>query len=343
MNGPSTAPARGRSRLLLVGRLGLAVGLLLYVLSRVEWAVVANYRSTVSGWWLAAFVVLIVAGHLISSAKWRMLLAATGHRVPLWRLTALYLVGQFYNAIFPSTIGGDVVRSLGLRRVIDDTRTAFASTVAERLTGAAALIFIGTFATAVALPGLMATQDGIVDGRVAALLALAAIGATTFAMVLMLSPRALAALRGPLAPVSVVQPWLDKLERFQHALNEYRRRWDVMAKALGYSFLFHATTIVSIYAGCRMIGAPGAGVGLLDAAVITPIILLIAVLPLTPGGYGVVQWGYMVTFAAWNVGEVADAATLGVFVSLMLTVCNITVSALGYALYTALSTLETDR
>lgn len=342
-DGPRATRARDRSRLLLVVRFGLAVGLLLYVLSKVEWAIVADYRNTVSWWWLAVFVLLIVVGHLISSAKWRMLLAATGHRVGLWRLTGLYLVGQFYNAIFPSTIGGDVVRSLGLRKVIGDTRTAFASTVAERLTGAAVLVFIGTIATVIALPGLMATRDGIVDGRVAALLAFAAIGATALAMAAMLSVRALAMLRAPLASVSIVQPWLDKLERFQHALHEYRRKRDVMAWAIGYSFLFHTATIGSIYAGCRMIGAPGAGVGLLDAAVITPIILLIALLPLTPGGYGVVQWGYMVTFAAWNVGDASDAATLGVFVSLMLTACNIALSALGYALYTAFSTLEADR
>jgi hypothetical protein len=332
---------KGRARLLVPARLGLALALLVYVLSQVDWAAVADYRDTLSWPWLAAFGVLIVLGHLVSSAKWRLLLSATGHRVGLWRLMGLYLVGQFYNAVFPSTIGGDVARSLGLRRIIGDTRTAFASTVAERFTGAVVLVLIGTIATLIALPGLMSTRDGIIDGRVAALLAFAAIGAATLAMAAMLSARTLALLRALLASATPLEPWLDKLERFQHALHEYRRRRGIMVRAIGYSFLFHATTIGSIYTGCRMIGAPGADVGLLDAAVITPIILLIALLPLTPGGYGVVQWGYMVTFAAWNVGDTNDAATLGVFVSLMLTVCNIGISAAGYSLYTILSSVET--
>jgi hypothetical protein len=327
-------------RLLVLARLGLALALLAYVLVQVEWTAVADYRHTLSWPWLAAFVGLIPLGHLVSSAKWRLLLAAAGHRVGLWRLTGLYLVGQFYNAVFPSTIGGDVVRSLGLRRIIGDTRTAFASTVAERFTGAAVLVLIGTIATFIALPGLMGTRDGIIDGRMAALLAFAAIGAATLAMVAMLSARTLVLLRAVFASATLLQPWLDKLERFQHALHEYRRKRAVMARAIGYSFLFHATTIGTIYTGCRMIGAPGADVGLLDAAVITPIILLIALLPLTPGGYGIVQWGYMVTFAAWNVGDTTDAATLGVFVSLMLTACNIGVSAAGYSLYTIFATFE---
>lgn len=343
MDGRSTASMRegkGRRRLLVLARLGLALALLAYVLAQVDWAAVADYRHTLSWSWLAAFVALIVLGHLISSAKWRLLVAATGHRVGLWRLTGLYLVGQFYNAVFPSTIGGDVARSFGLRRIIGDTRTAFASTVAERFTGAAVLVLIGTITTLIALPGLMSTREGIIDGRVAALLAFVAIAAATLAMVATLSPRTLALLRALLASATLLRPWLDKLERFQHALREYRRKRAVMARAIGYSFLFHATIIGSIYAGCRMIGAPGADVGLLDAAVITPIILLIALLPLTPGGYGVVQWGYMVTFAAWNVGDTSDAATLGVFVSLMLTACNIAVSATGYVLYTIFSTFE---
>lgn len=329
--------------LIVVARLGLALALLVYVLARVEWAAVADYRHTVSWPWLAAFVALVVLGHVISSAKWRILLAATGHRVGLWRLTGLYLVGQFYNAVLPSTIGGDVARSLGLGRIVGDMRSAFASMVAERFTGAAVLVFIGTIATLIALPGLMSTSDGIIDGRVAALLTIAAIGAATLAMVAMLSARTLAVLRALLAPVTPLLPWLDKLERFQRALRAYRRKRTVIVRAIGYSFLFNTATIGIVYSGCRMIGAPGADVGLLDAAVVTPIILLIGLLPLTPGGYGVFQWGYMVTFAAWNVGGSADAATLGVFVSLIHTACNVGVSAAGYSLYTIFSTFEVER
>lgn len=333
----------GRRRLLVLTRLGLALALLAYVLGQVDWAAVADYRHTFAWPWLVAFVALIVFGHLISSAKWRLLLAATGHRVGLWRLTGLYLVGQFYNAAFPSTIGGDLVRSLALSRIIGDKRTAFASTVAERFTGAAVLVLAGTAATLIALPGLMSTSDGIIDGRIAALLAFSAIGATTVAMVAMLSPRTLALLRAMLASVSPLQPWLDKLERFQRALHEYRRKGAVMLRAIGYSLLFHTTTIGIVYSGCRIIGAPGADIGLLDAAVVTPIILLIGLLPLTPGGYGVFQWGYMVTFAAWSIGDPNNAATLGVFVSLIHTACNIGVSATGYSLYTIFSTFEPER
>ncbi|NNF14666.1 MAG: flippase-like domain-containing protein [Gemmatimonadetes bacterium] len=341
MTGISKAGA-GRGGLFTLARLGLAVALLAFVLSRVEWTAVAAYRHTLSWPWLAGFVGLIAFGHLVSSAKWRLLLAATGHHVGLWRLTGLYLAGQFYNAVFPSTIGGDIVRSLGLRRIIGDTRAAFASTVAERFTGAAVLVVIGAIATLLALPHLMSTRDGIIDGRLAALLTLIAIVGTTVAMAAVLSTRTLAGLRVLLGAVTAVRPWLDKLDRFQGALRAYRRKKTVLARAIGYSVLFHATVIGTIYAGCRMIGDPGAGVGVLDAAVITPIILLIALLPLTPGGYGVVQWGYMVTFAAWELGDVSDAATLGVFVSLMLTACNVGLSAIGYAVHTLSSSFDAD-
>jgi glycosyltransferase 2 family protein len=336
---PPSAAAGSRAPLLLA-RLLLAAALLAYVLTRVDWSRVADYRHTVSWPWLAAFVLLIPLGHLISSAKWQMLLSAGGHRVGLWRLTGLYTAGQFYNAVFPSTIGGDVVRSLGLRRLIGDARAAFASTVAERFTGAAVLVALGGVATLVALPGLLATRDGAIDGRLAALMAVGAMGAATLAIVAVLSERTLLLLRRALPSLEPVQRGLEKLERFQRALIEYRDQPAVMARAIAWSVLFYISTIGLIYAGCRMTGAPGAQVGVLDAAVITPIILLIALLPLTPGGYGVVQWGYMVTFAAL---DIPGGATLGVFVSLMLTACSIGVSAAGYALYTLYNALEAGR
>jgi uncharacterized protein (TIRG00374 family) len=339
---PAASPSAsaGSRAPLLLARLLLAAALLGYVLTRVDWSRVADYRHTVSWPWLAAFVLLIPLGHLISSAKWQLLLRAGGHRVGLWRLTGLYAVGQFYNAVFPSTIGGDVVRSLGLRRVIADTRAAFASTVAERFTGAAVLVAFGAVATLVALPGLLATRNGAIDGRLAVLMAVGAMGAATLAIVAVLSERTLLLLRRALPSVEPVQRGLEKLERFQRALIEYRDQPAVMARAIAYSVLFYASTVGLLFAGCRMTGAPGAMVGLADAAVIMPIILLIALLPLTPGGYGVVQWAYMVTFAAL---EIPGAATLGVFVSLMLAACSIAVSAAGYALYTLYDAFEDGR
>jgi uncharacterized membrane protein YbhN (UPF0104 family) len=341
---PATSPdpvaARPRRRLLLLARVGLAVGLLVYVLTRADWTTVAAYRFTMSWRWLALFVLLVVASHVISAVKWGLLLSARGHVVSLWRLTCLYTVGQFYNAVFPSTIGGDVVRALGLREVIGDSRSAFASMTAERFTGAAMLVALGVVAVVVAFPGLAATQDGVIDGRLATLAAIGAMSATTVAIVSVLSPRTLGLLRALLPSLGPIPSWFDKLEDFQRALHEYRRHPLVLAGALGYSLLFYADCIGIIYAACRMTGDPAMAVSLLDAAVMTPIILLIALLPLTPGGYGIVQWGYMVAFTARGISHPSGAATLGVFVSLMLTACNIGVSAAGYGIYTVIRTFE---
>ena len=335
-------PARPR-RPVLVLRLALAVALLAYVVTRVDWSTVVGYRDTVSWPWLAAFVLLIPLGHVISSAKWRLLLRASGHEVGLWRLTGLYIVGQFYNVVLPSTIGGDVVRSLGLGRIIGDTRTAFASTVAERVTGAAVLVVLGVVATSLALPDLLTTRDGALDGRIAVLMVLGTIGGTTFAIVAILSTRVLALVRRTVPSMGPLPLWLDRLERFQKALNEYRRKPLVLGQAIGYSVLFNAVPLAMLYAGCRVPGASGATIGMFDALVMMPIILLLGLLPLTPGGYGVMQWAYMVTFAAWLGVEATEAATLGLFVSLIHAASNIVVAASGFAFYTALTAFGNHR
>lgn len=333
-------PAARPGRVVRAARFGLAVALLAYVVTRVEWATIAAYRHTLSWPWVALLVGLVPLGHLISSVKWSSLLRARGHEVGVGRLTGLYVVGQFYNVVLPSFIGGDVVRSLGLRRIIGDGRVAFASTVAERATGAVVLVALGVAALTVALPDLLALSDGAIDGRLAAFLAMGSIGGVTIAIVAIVSEPAMGLLRLMVPSLGPLPRWLDKLERFHEALLEYRKQPRVLAKALGYSLLFNAVPIGIIYAGCRATGDPATAVGILDAVVMMPLVMLIALLPLTPGGYGVLQWSYMVAFAAWQGAENADAETLGLFVSLLHAAANICVAATGYAIYAAFTAGE---
>ena len=191
MAGQSPAAAKPR-RLVALAKVLLAIALLAYVLTRVDWATVLGYRATLSWPWLAVFVLLVPLGHVISAAKWRLLLRVKGHDVGLWRLTGLYVVGQFYNVVFPSTIGGDVVRSLGLGKLTGDTQSGFTSTVAERVTGAIVLVGLGAAAMVMLLPSLLETRAGAIDGRLAAVMALGSMAGTSVAIVAMLSERAMA-------------------------------------------------------------------------------------------------------------------------------------------------------
>jgi glycosyltransferase 2 family protein len=48
----------------------------------------------------------------IAAQRWRRMLRALGVALPLPALVADYLVGQAFNLLLPSTVGGDVMRGL---------------------------------------------------------------------------------------------------------------------------------------------------------------------------------------------------------------------------------------
>ncbi len=91
-------------------------------------------------------VLLQLGGIVLSAAKWGVILRARGHRLPLAWLLQSYLVGQFANNFLPTTIGGDALRAVQLRRRMGSLSQASASIFVERLTGFLALSLIAMLA-----------------------------------------------------------------------------------------------------------------------------------------------------------------------------------------------------
>ena len=91
------------------------------------------------------------------------------------------------------------------------------------------------------------------------------------------------------------------------------------------SLLFNLSAIANLYVACRMLGE---AVSLAAMAIAVPLILLVALLPITPGGYGVVQWAYMEAF-----GAVGLSYTIGVTASLLVSVKQILWAAGGFGVH----------
>ena len=69
----------------------------------------------------------------VSAQRWKLVLAAMGRGVGFFPALAIVTVGQFFNLVLPSTIGGDVVRVLLARRRGISAPGAIASVVIDRL------------------------------------------------------------------------------------------------------------------------------------------------------------------------------------------------------------------
>jgi uncharacterized membrane protein YbhN (UPF0104 family) len=105
-----------RSRPLGLAAKILVSALLVAFLAR-RWGGDAAFRDAIGrldvGTFLAAEAV-VAGGLLLSALRWRILLAARGVPLGLAKAVRLYFVGYFFNLFLPTTVGGDVVRALGV-------------------------------------------------------------------------------------------------------------------------------------------------------------------------------------------------------------------------------------
>src|SRR3954471_1456520 len=133
---PSAAPRR--RPLVLIARVTLSALMLGVLLRRMPHFRVENLlpdwnRDTAM--FLALALVFTLAGILLSTLRWRAVLAALGQEAKLGPLLSHTLAGLFVSNVLPTTIGGDVLRVSRLSRESGESTTSFASVVLERLTG----------------------------------------------------------------------------------------------------------------------------------------------------------------------------------------------------------------
>jgi uncharacterized membrane protein YbhN (UPF0104 family) len=120
----------------------LTLGLGAFVLGKVElgtlWPILQDMGLGVALGTLA----LTVGSALVSAWRWHRVLVYLGQRVPVMLLFGDTLVGTTYNLFLPTSVGGDVARSLRCARRIRDPELAWASVMFERLVGLIGLALV---------------------------------------------------------------------------------------------------------------------------------------------------------------------------------------------------------
>jgi len=121
--------------------------LLFWVLSKTDLSSIGDsFKQCHYGFLLIAFSLHFV-GLFITVIRWQVLYQAIGPKIAFNRLLKSYLVGAFFNTFLPSTVGGDVSRSLDFKSEVGGAQS-FAVVFVERFTGLMAMVLMA----AVALP-----------------------------------------------------------------------------------------------------------------------------------------------------------------------------------------------
>lgn len=236
---------------------------------------------------LGLSVLVGVVINIASAFKWWMLIRAQNIVVGYWRVFSYYLVGQFYNQVLPTSVGGDVVRSYELGKFTGRQADAMASVFIERYTGVVVLLLIASVS--------VLAQLSRFDSRIIYLSLVAfAIGLALIAW-LVFDLRAYIKVRGLI--VGFV-PKLDgvfrKVDKLLDSIAAYRHLTSALVGAFANSFVFYFIAVVNVYVTALVFQGE---VSFLDMLIATPVIMLLMNLPISFGNLFLMEFAYSGVFA----------------------------------------------
>lgn len=271
----------------LKGTLGVLV--LVALLYWVDFAAVIACLADISLVDLGALFGVSVLLILVSVLKWRAFLERLGISASVSRLFRLYLLGYFVNLLMPSSLGGDLVRSVYVGKNVDKVR-AVSATLLERYTGFLAMVVMASLAIWWAPQITSAMRWSTVGLIVVALVSLA----------LLLSGRLEAISRLCRIPERIH----TKIVRLQDGMSWGLKDRDLLIRTGILSVLFHLLTVVNTAVVGYAVGWES--IPWEDLLVVVPLILLVGAIPISPQGLGIQEGAFL--FFLHSVGATTEQA-----------------------------------
>jgi uncharacterized protein (TIRG00374 family) len=306
---------KGKSRNLyhfgiIIFRLIVTLGLFGFIFTKIDLFKTLHAVRLIGIWGFAGSTFLLLLNTTMIAPRWQKILTCYGVDLALYPLFRIAVEGYFFNQLLPTGIGGDAVRIWALRKQGVALNAATGSVIVDRLFGLATLfVFV-----AIGFP-FITTESGEHDllSPFLIVFALAIAVALGFVAALKLSGR------------PGVMRHLQFIFDFAHELKAMLLTPSVALPCLLYSTIGNLFPIVAV---AWIAGPLGTSLNLADYFEIVPAALLIAVLPVSIGGWGVREAAMVVCMAAKGIP--ADTA---VIISVVFGI-SMTVSALpGGALW----------
>jgi uncharacterized protein (TIRG00374 family) len=266
-------------------RIAFSLALITLVVTFADWREVWAVLRRVEAGWVVAALLLAVADRVLTNYRWRSLLTGRGVHVGFLRLFRVQLAANFLGSFLPGFIGVDAVRITALCRGGAPSSPVIAATLVDRATLAIATLLLGAVA-------VLSLAQARIPPHIQRFVLVAA-GIVLVLVAICLHP--------------AVRRWvrltlLSRVPgRLRHKLGE------VAEDSLAYRHKPRVLGAVSlltlaIFAG-RILFAKavafscGVDVAMMDLLLIIPILWIVVMLPITIGGIGVQDAGYVVLMA----------------------------------------------
>ena len=270
----------------------VAVVIFGFILRSVDLASIAARLNAAAAWAFAAGVLMLLGQFGLCTARWRLLVEPARPRPRFADSYLAFLEGHFLNQVLPTTVGGDAWRVFRWREAGVSLQAAAASVLMDRISGAMGAAILAIFASVVlSRHGL----DAHVTQFIFFLGALVAGGIAAF--MFLIRWRGLPFRR------------FARIANLQGSLVLDRR----YLASLGYSLAGHCVCGVAVYVTARSLGVD---LALLLIVSVTAAVLLILMIPISLGGWGVREASFITLLAPLGVNS-QDALLIGILFGLM--------------------------
>jgi len=255
-------------------RVGVSVIILFFLFRQVDEKVLFEIIKGSNKWFLLLAFVIFSSGYILGILRWEMLLKAIKINLSLKRIVISSAGGVFFSLFLPSTIGGDLVRSVDLAAHTKRPREVIATVLLDRLSGYVGLVLLALLSLAVGwklvpLKSVLPAVFIITSILIAGLLVLFNKFAYNKVNKLLTSPSA-----GKIR---------ESIKNLHHEIHLFRQQKKVISKNLGVSFLIQLSSPLAFYVIALSLGIK---ISVIYFFVFLPIIGAITLLPISIGGLG---------------------------------------------------------
>jgi glycosyltransferase 2 family protein len=286
---------------------GLVTAVLLgLVLTQVDVSAAASSLAEAQWEWFAAAVALMAVAILVGGVRWYALLQAAAIDVPRRTAMRAFSLAFFFNTVLPTSVGGDAVRAWIVGRPSGQVVLAATSVVLDKLTALACLFVVAWAALLLDSSSVPSTVAGSLVWTTAlfvgalAVVAAAAAGSTRLARRLPERVR-----------VAAEQVW-SALHGWSRS-----RRLIVWMFVLGIAYQLMGIGVLVLLAE-----AIGFDLPLSLAAAAAAVVLVAMLVPISIGGFGVREAGFVVLLGEAGIGT-TDATLLSLLSVLVILLASV--------------------
>jgi uncharacterized protein (TIRG00374 family) len=291
-----------KNLLSLLAKICISVALLFFLFKRIDFTQTIFYIRTVEPRYFTYAVLLFLFVTYLGLVRWVVLLKIVKKDLSFGRILVSHCGGLFFNVFLPSTIGGDVARTVDLTVHTKDGSAVFATVLLDRLYGFLALVIISFAGYAYGY------FFGLVrDFRLFLFILIFAV-LIAGAFLVIFSKRAF----NLASKIIIFKSLRDYLAKFHNCCYLFRFQKAAGVKAMILSLLIQGLFSVLVY----FIGMSlGINLNFVYYFILIPIVSTISFLPISLGGLGLRENVAVTLFSPFvNAGDKVAAMSIMIFV-----------------------------